>query len=202
MSLVETIHGGYVHSRRVRVLCEHLAEMLPREAAVLDVGCGDGLLSRLLLDKRADLSIQGIDVLVRPGAHIPVKGFDGLHLPFADGSFDVAMFVDVLHHAEDAMGLLREAKRVARGAIVIKDHAREGLLANATLRFMDWVGNARHGVALRYDYWTKQKWLAAFEELELRVIEWKKDLGLYPFPASLLFGRSLHFLARVEPKAR
>ncbi len=47
--------------------------------------------------------------------------------------------------------LLAEAKRVSRGGIVIKDHFREGVLADATLRFMDWVGNAQHGVVLPYN---------------------------------------------------
>ena len=40
----------------------------------------------------------------------------------------------------------------ARG-IVLKDHTRNGLFSGSTLRFMDWVGNARHGVRLPYNYW-------------------------------------------------
>src|SRR5438309_1549822 len=59
MSIVERIHGGYVHTRRVRVLCNHLASLIPRHASVLDVGTGDGLLAKLVSELRPDLSLQG-----------------------------------------------------------------------------------------------------------------------------------------------
>jgi hypothetical protein len=41
----------------------------------------------------------------------------------------VVLFVDVLHHSKDPMILLREAVRMVRKAIVIKDHTLAGLLA-------------------------------------------------------------------------
>lgn len=198
MNPIERIHQGLVFSRRVRKLADHLAELLPPCAVVLDVGCGDGLIDRLILSKRPDVRIRGVDVLVRSRTHVPVEPFDGHTLPFADGEFDVVMFVDVLHHTTDPMVLLREASRVAGEAVVIKDHTADGLLAGPTLRFMDHVGNARHGVALPYNYWPEQRWRDAFRELGLSVAEWKKDLGLYPWPASWVFGRSLHFVARLQ----
>ena len=80
------------------------------------------------------------------------------------------MLVDVLHQTDDPMNLLREAVRVARQAIVIKDHLLQGAFAYPTLRFMDWVGNARHGVALPYNYWTPAEWHGAFDKLGLAVI--------------------------------
>jgi hypothetical protein len=73
------------------------------------------------------------------------------------------MFVDVLHHTQDPMVLLREAVQVARKAIVIKDHTLNGFMAGLTLRLLDWVGNARHGVALPYTYRPQQRWWEAFD---------------------------------------
>jgi SAM-dependent methyltransferase len=141
--------------------------------------------------------VQGIDVLVPPTAHIPVAKFDGGVIPYGDHSFDVVMFVDVLHHADDGMALLREARRVARHSILIKDHPRNGFLAGPTLRFMDWVANRRHGIALPYNYWPRQRWFEAFQQLGVTVHLWKTKLGLYR-PAGWLFGRGLHFVARLD----
>ncbi len=199
MSVIDRIHGGYVFGRRVRKLAEHLADVLPQGARVLDVGCGDGLIDRRLQDLRPDLDLRGIDVLVRPHTHILVDPFDGRTIPYEHNSFDVVMFVDVLHHTPEPMVLLREADRVAARAIVIKDHTRNGFLAGPTLRFMDYVGNARHGVALPYNYWSLEQWHEAFDELGWTTAAWKKNLGLYPWPANWIFGRSLHFVTCLEP---
>ena len=81
MSVVGRVHGGYVHSRRVQVLAAHLSAVVPRDARLLDVGCGDGLLSSLLAVVRPDLEVTGIDVRARPDAHIPVSLFDGARIP-------------------------------------------------------------------------------------------------------------------------
>jgi SAM-dependent methyltransferase len=196
VSAIEKVHGSYVARRRIQVLAEHLAGMLPPNVSVLDVGCGDGSLAKLVQDLRPDVRMRGIDVLVRPQTAVPVEPFDGTHIPAADGSYDVVMFVDVLHHTNDPLVLLREARRVARHGVLLKDHTRNGLLAGPTLRFMDGVGNARYGVALPYNYWRREQWLAAFRELGLNVEIWQPNLGLYPAWANWLFGRSLHFIAR------
>lgn len=200
MTVINHVHGKYVHSRRVRVLNEYLSALIPEGARVLDVGCGDGMLASLLSGSRPDLEISGVDVLVRDNTRIPVREFDGKDLPLADNSVDVVMFVDVLHHTDDPAILLREAARVATTAIAIKDHTRNGLFAGATLRMMDWIGNSRHGVNLPYNYWAEQKWLDTFHALGVSIAHWNKELRLYPRPASWLFDRSLHFLTLLDLK--
>jgi SAM-dependent methyltransferase len=190
------LHAKVVFGRRVRILATHLASLIPKNSRILDVGCGDGTIDSLIVQQRPDVAIDGIDVLVRPRAHIPVKLFDGTTIPYPDGGFDAAMFIDVLHHTEDPLVLLREAARVAK-IVLIKDHFRDGLLSNATLRFMDWAGNAHHGVVLPYNYWSKAQWERAFSQLNLRATSIKNSLGLYPVPASWIFDRGLHFVARL-----
>jgi ubiquinone/menaquinone biosynthesis C-methylase UbiE len=198
VSVIGTIHDKYVFSRRIHVLAKQLASLIPENAKVLDVGCGDGNIARLLLAERPDIRIEGIDVLVRPMTHIPVTGFDGNTIPFADKSFDAVLFVDVLHHTDDPMVLLTEARRVARQAVILKDHCRDGVLAGPTLRFMDWVGNARHNVVLPYNYWPEAHWREAFAALGLTADPWTPKLGLYRWPFSMMFDRKLHFVTRLQ----
>ena len=197
MELWKKAHAGLVHSRRVRRLAQHVCEMLPPDASLLDVGCGDGILDALIQETRRDVEITGLDVLVRPGTRIPVRKFDGTSIPFENDSFDVVMFIDVLHHTHDPFVLLREASRVARSFVVIKDHTMDGPLSGLTLRFMDWFGNKPHGVALPYNYWKERQWRQAFDKLDLEAVEWRNKLGLYPLAADLVFGRGLHMIAKL-----
>ena len=197
MTVLATLHEQGIHPRRVRVLADHLASLMPAGARVLDVGCGDGQLAHRLAQVRPDLSLSGLDVMVRPNAAIEVTPFDGSTIPLPDHFVDVVMFVDVLHHTHHPLVLLREAARVARQAVVLKDHLDEGFLSTPTLRLMDWVGNARHGVSLPYSYWSRDEWNSAFMATGLAIDAWRERLSLYPSPASLVFDRSLHFIARL-----
>lgn len=115
-----------------QVLRKHsdvLAEQLPVEGLrVLDIGAGTGGLTRLLarrgaqavaLEPQADLMLAAAGKAV--GADAYVAGL-GEALPFADGSFEVAIFFNALHHVPAALmdRALLEALRVT---------AREGRLA-------------------------------------------------------------------------
>jgi SAM-dependent methyltransferase len=195
MSGLERVHDRWVVQRRVAVLAALVEPLLERDADVLDVGCGDGALGARLQTLRPDLRYAGCDVLVRPEAAIPVREFDGRRLPWPDDAFHTLLAVDVLHHAADPAALLAELARVARVRIVIKDHRLAGPLAGATLRFMDRIGNERHGVDLPHHYWRESRWRAAFATLGLRIEHWTRRVDLYPWPASWLFGRGLHFVA-------
>ena len=199
MTLVTQAHTRLVAPRRVRVLAGIIEGLISRDASVLDLGAGDGLLAHQILRTRPDLSVRGLDVLLRPSTHIQVDLYDGRRIPAPDASVDCTLLVDVLHHASDPVLLLREAARVSRRGVVVKDHLAENVLDEATLRLMDWVGNAGHGVHLTYRYWPRARWLRAFADLHLEPVVWRERLGLYPFPASLLFGRGLHFVTRLEP---
>jgi SAM-dependent methyltransferase len=194
---IDRLHERHVHARRVRVLADAVARLIPPESRVLDVGCGDGLVGSLIRSQRPDIHIAGVEVKVRPTTRIPVSGYDGQHLPGPAGSVDVVLLIDVLHHARDPRGLLAEAARVAP-LVIVKDHTAEGILAVPVLRFMDLVGNRRHGVDIPGVYWTVARWRAAFRETGLEVVAWQRDLPLYPWYASWLFGRSLHLLAALR----
>ena len=192
---VGVLHGKLVSNRRVEVLASWFAKLLPSGVRVLDVGCGDGLISAVLQEKRPDISIQGIDVLARAQTHIPVSIFDGSRFPFPAQSFEVVLFSDVLHHTIDPIVLLQEACRTTTQHVLVKDHFRKGVAAYARLRFMDWVGNARFGVSLPYNYWTEEQWHAGWNAVGLHPEHLVTKLDLYPKPADWFFGSNLHFIA-------
>ena len=98
--MLATIHEKFIHTRRVRVLAASIADLLPRNARVLDIGCGDGRLALQIQALRPDIHIEGLDVFVRAKTLIPVTQFNGVQLPYPDHSWDVVLFVDVIHHAK------------------------------------------------------------------------------------------------------
>ena len=133
--------------------------------------------------------------MVRPGCKIECRPFDGSKLPYPDASFDLCLFVDVLHHTQDPAILLREAVRVTRDFVLLKDHVDENIVDDVTLRFMDWVGNRPHGVVLTYNYQSRKQWAAHFSACGLKEESWKEDVPLYPWPFQLILGRNLHFIS-------
>jgi ubiquinone/menaquinone biosynthesis C-methylase UbiE len=198
MSALDVVHGKYIFGRRVQRLAAALSRVFPTNATVLDVGCGDGSIAAEVLGLRPDLSITGADVLVRPDTKIPVQEYDGETLPYDDGSFDAVCMIDVLHHTDDPAHVLAEASRVARRVVVIKDHLTDGALAWPTLRLMDWVGNARHGVRLPYNYLSEGEWRSMFAAGDLPVQSWDEHLALYAPPLTWVFDRRLHMIVAVD----
>jgi SAM-dependent methyltransferase len=191
------LHDLFVYDRRMDLLSEIIGKKLNDGEKILDIGCGDGKIDRLIMNRKS-VDISGVDVLVRDATYIPVNEYDGTLLPFADNAFDVAIFVDVLHHTDNPLGILQEAKRVARKRVIIKDHLREGAFAYHTLKFMDFVGNAHYGVRLPYNYLNKNEWDTLFKKVGLVCKEYNTKLRLYPFPFNLFFDRRLHFCAALS----
>lgn len=196
---LNAVHGALIFGRRVEKLADALASAIPAgPARVLDLGCGDGQVAVALMRRRPELVVEGVDVLVRPVTHIPVTPYDGVTLPFADGSFDHVTIVDVLHHTDDPGAVLAEAARVAARSVVVKDHLREGPLAGPVLRLMDWVGNRGHDVRLPYNYLDSGQWRAAFDRAGVAEGHKQVRLRLYPVPLDWVFGRRLHFVSRLD----
>lgn len=118
-------------------------------------------------------------------------------MPFANASFDLVICADVLHHEEREDELLRECARVARRAVMVKDHARDGLFAQSRISLMDWAANAPYGVVCLYRYHTLAQWRAMFTRCQLRMLKEMHPLPLYPAGWELAFGGRLQYIAFV-----
>jgi SAM-dependent methyltransferase len=198
IELVGKAHGQLVHPRRIATLGRRLAAMLPAASTLLDIGCGDGTIAKIVEQSAPGLTVSGAEFAPRADCAIPCLGFDGIDLPYPDQSFDGCMFVDVLHHSRDALTILRDAARVSRSFILIKDHVAESKFDHMTLHFMDWIGNRPHGVELPYNYFSSQQWQELYRSAGLVEVRVERKIPIYPFPFSLVFGRNLHFIALLK----
>ena len=197
MKLFDEVHEAVAFKNRTRRIAELLSELLPEGAKILDVGCGDGLIDKLLLSSRPDLDVVGVDTLIRPEAHIDVTKFNGITLPFEDGEFEWVQCIDVLHHTKNPQNLFMELVRVASKGVIVKDHSSNSSVDAHILTMMDWAGNAKHGVALPYNFLSGDAWDELFDRAGLRVEKKLVKLKLYPPFVDVFFGRKLHFIAKL-----
>ena len=105
---------------------EYVEQILPLAAAeldgfgrVLDLGCGDGQISRLLAGSGAQ--VVGVDptwnqirVAHERGGGAAFARSEAAELPFADGSFDAVVACLVFEHIDDVDGAIAEVARVLR----------------------------------------------------------------------------------------
>ena len=101
-----------------------IAQLVPRGARVLDLGCGSGALLDHLIKERGcsgyGVEIDDVNVQACVARGVNVIQFnleDGLAL-FSDASFDVVLQIDTLQHLRNAEVMLRETARVGRIGIV------------------------------------------------------------------------------------
>ncbi len=174
-------------------------------AKVLDVGCGAGFLSNHLANggfevTGLDASQASIDVAARHDATGQVRYLlgDAMHLPFADGSFDVVCAMDFLEHVEDPVAVVAEIARVMKPGGVFFFHTfnRNPLAWLVIIKGVEWFvkNTPRHMHVLRL--FIKPQELArmcAANNLRVKVLH-----GSEPVVFSWAFWRML--LTRVVPR--
>jgi ubiquinone/menaquinone biosynthesis C-methylase UbiE len=142
------LHGFTAHEQdrlyhQARFLEDSVHDRLPyrRARALLEVGCGVGAQTEILLRRFPELHVTGIDAsetnLARARTHLRAcpwaKGRFRLQhdqaesLPFAAATFDSAFLCWILEHVEDPMRTLSEVRRVLRpGSPVVVTEVQNG----------------------------------------------------------------------------
>jgi SAM-dependent methyltransferase len=86
----------------------------PRDARVLDVGCGSAWLARhFTCYTGVDASPEAADAAAEKGRRIVLADVDE-PLPFDDAAFDGVVLKDVLEHVVDPAAVVAEVRRVLR----------------------------------------------------------------------------------------
>ena len=109
---------------------ETLDELWRKAAAssVLDVGCGEGVLTVEWAERLGDRRIVGIDLEdpklraeweKRDRPNLEFRAEEATHLSFADDEFDLAAAIEVLEHVPEPDATLAEMARVARSHLLV-----------------------------------------------------------------------------------
>jgi 2-polyprenyl-3-methyl-5-hydroxy-6-metoxy-1,4-benzoquinol methylase len=109
-----------------RTLDELFTQAAPQ--SLLDVGCGEGVLTHKWAQRLGDKRIVGLDLedpviqaewAKRQAPNLEYRINKAEHLPFADGEFDVATAIEVLEHVPDPAHTVAEMARVASGHLLV-----------------------------------------------------------------------------------
>jgi SAM-dependent methyltransferase len=113
-------------ARFERDMLELLGRARPR--SILDVGCGEGVLTEMWADRLEVERIVGIDLddpkleaewRRRERANLEFRTGLGHELPYADDEFDAVAAMEVLEHVPDPKAVLGEMARVASRWILV-----------------------------------------------------------------------------------
>ena len=147
------------------------------------------------------LSLRGIDVLVRPAT----KKFRSSHLtasilPLADASVDAVMFVDVLHHTDRPDGPVARGEPCCAPADT-DQRPHDEWSPWPTRRCASWIGWATPSMEWHCRIIIGRSGAGARQSRALGMVitRWDSQASVYPFPASLVFERRLHFIAALAP---
>ena len=101
-----------------------IAHWVPKQANVLDLGCGDGvMLDYLQSDKQCvgygvEIDDHQIPACIARGVQVIQQDMEGGLAMFADEAFDSVLCLSALQMMKDVEGVLRDITRVGREAIV------------------------------------------------------------------------------------
>jgi len=102
---------------------ELIARLIPEKSRVLDLGCGDGGLLRMLMDKGCTgtgVEIDPRQVLsaIRSGVNVIELDLDSQLSEFTDDSYDVVVLSRTLQAVRRPKEVLREISRIAVHSVV------------------------------------------------------------------------------------
>ena len=96
--------------------------------AVLDVGCGEGVLTQQWAQRLPGRRVVGIDLddpaiqaewAKRQAPNLEYRAMKAENLPFADAEFDLASAIEVLEHVPDPEHTVAEMARVAQRWLLV-----------------------------------------------------------------------------------
>lgn len=180
-----------------------LADFVPPQSTVLDVGCGNGLFLNLLDNAGRIRSAVGFDVsysAIDAALRALGSAGDDAHITFRQiptqgewpaGEFDVVSMIDVMHHvrpAEQHDAFSRAARKVKPGGMLLyKDMSTRSLWRACANRIHDLVAARqwiRYVGAEAIKAWALEAGFALVEERTFDMLWYKHELMVFRRPSA------------------
>ncbi len=180
---------------RARTTVGLFANHLKGSRTIIDIGAGTCRIARYLSDT-FELEVTPLDIVDYNKTALQLTLYDGKRIPFAEGIFDIALLIFVLHHCRDQEMMLKEALRVAKKVIILED-TPTGNIEKRMWRFWDWLLNLGRDISMLYSSRSDENWLCLFKRLGLNLLE-KRNFRL-AFSFFWSYQQSLYVLEGSTP---
>lgn len=178
----------------VRLLLKRFLDRVERAAvsfdarSVLDVGCGEGVVTERLAQRLAPAHVLGVDAddarlteewRARTASNLSFQTGSAYDLPFAEGSFDLVCALEVLEHLERPRDALAEMTRIASKALLLSVPNEPGwrishVFAGRNVRSL---GNSPGHI----NHWSRRSFLTLVSELGTARAE-----GVFPWTLAVV----------------
>lgn len=146
---------------------------------VLDIGCGDGLVTKVILSCRGgkfdwgiDISPKEIEKAKKSGSYKNCKVASVYTLPFPDQSFKTVFSNSVIEHTKDLNKAMSEMSRVLRedGTLIITTPSSYlGKYLLGTRYFGDWYSKFFNNLFNHHHLYTHKQWERLLKKYSLRL---------------------------------
>jgi len=150
LGIVFKTFGSWVYPTSVRISLCNFLKLFPKEAKVLDIGAGTGMLCEFAYACRQDLQYTAIDpsegMLKYTQAYIETHQAVAEALPFEESSFEAAMMGESLHHFSNVDDALDECVRILanRGRLFIYDFDVDSFMGKTICKGEKLLGEPGH----------------------------------------------------------
>jgi SAM-dependent methyltransferase len=188
--------AGLIQSRKMDEALTERAHIIFQEIkselagdSLLDIGCGNGLISDLAKDRFKHVQLLDVVPYVSSSIHLPfVLYTEGSPLPI-DELYDTVLVLVVLHHSNDPIKLLKLAWAATKKRLIIiesvvgvheqKPSANYELTSSsdqdqiAYAGFVDWFYNRvlHDNIPVPYNFTTPERWHQTFLEHDMHLAQ-------------------------------
>jgi len=171
-----------VDSRSLEII-KFCRDYLNKYEKILDIGSGTGWVAKHM-QELLDIEIMCVDVVNEHQTDIPFSLYNGKQLPFEDNNFDTALLIYTLHHCDDPINVLKEAKRVSTKKIIIFEDIYTNPFNKVLAKVFDYYINRKYNPKVRtpFKFKKEEEWLTIFQKLNLELIHKKHIKSNWRYP--------------------
>ena len=164
--------------QKAQIKVERLKDLYKNEERILEIGCGNGALVKLL--REAGRQVEAVDVENKTYfQEVQPIIYNGENLPVTDKQFSAVQMITMLHHVKEPEKLIAEAKRTGQQLVIMED-----IYSNSFQKYITWFTDSIVNwefSAHPHTNKTDQEWREIFEHLDLKVEKVKYHKGFLLF---------------------